>query len=77
MAFTFSNNRVKKPLHSLKLQWQKCSTFLPSQTIVINKIPCYNNRMENKSKKLEFWEQPEQLALIRFYARRFNNLNRV
>ena len=33
--------------------------------------------MENKSKKLEFWEQPEQLSLLRFYARRFNNLKDV
>lgn len=33
--------------------------------------------MENKTKGLEFWEQPEQLFLIRFYARRFNSLKRI
>ena len=33
--------------------------------------------MENKSKKLEFWEQPEQLSLLRFYARRFNSLKSI
>ena len=33
--------------------------------------------MENKSKRLEFWEQPEQLSLIRFYARRFNSLKSI
>ena len=33
--------------------------------------------MENKSKRLEFWEQPAQLSLLRFYARRFNNLKEI
>ena len=32
---------------------------------------------ENKSKRLEFWEQPEQLSLIRFYARRYNSLKYI